>query len=200
MGVSDCDSGTGTSVPVVLVVAAVLVSPSSVVTEVCDGFSLDSDREFVEPLSFSFSRKRSSVLAENQGEMGYEGSPVKAPPNTRRRIMPPTPQQFSFSSTDESQWQADLEEQPSIWNTRERRVIAAPENYLGESDNVKVENQALEQLLMDPDDSEVCLKKILAHASRTGSNMFEIFSTKEKSDHSVASEKRWLEYQGQRVA
>ena len=41
-GVSGCDSGTGTSVPVVLVVAVVLVSPSSVVTEVCDGFSVES--------------------------------------------------------------------------------------------------------------------------------------------------------------
>ena len=32
--------------------------------------------------------KRLSVLEEKQGEMGYEESPVKAPPNTRRRIMP----------------------------------------------------------------------------------------------------------------
>ena len=101
------------------VVPVVAVSPSSVVTEVCDGFSLDSDWEFVEPQSFSFSKKRSSVGEENQGEMGYEGSPVKAPPNTRRRIMPPTPQQISFSSMDESQWRADLEAQPSIWRTRE---------------------------------------------------------------------------------
>ena len=127
---SDGDSGTGTSVPVVLVVAVVHVSPSSVVTEVCDGFSFVSDWEFVEPQSFSLSKKRSSVLEESQGEMGYEGSPVKARSNTRRRIMPTTPQQISFSSTDASQWQADLEAQPSIWSTRERRVPAAMDNYL----------------------------------------------------------------------
>ena len=41
--------------------------------------------------------------------MSYEGTPVKAPPNTRRRLMPPTPQQSSHSSTEERQWQADLE-------------------------------------------------------------------------------------------
>ena len=40
---------------VVPVVTDVLVSPSSVVTEFCDGVSLDSDREFVEPQSSSFS-------------------------------------------------------------------------------------------------------------------------------------------------
>ena len=41
----------------------------------CTGVSLDSDWEFVEPKSFSFSKKRSIVRAENQGEMSYEGTP-----------------------------------------------------------------------------------------------------------------------------
>ena len=52
----------------VAVVIDVPVSPSSVVTEVCDVFSLGSDWEFVEPQSFSFCKKRSFVWAENQGE------------------------------------------------------------------------------------------------------------------------------------
>ena len=39
--------GLGTSVPVVLVVAVVLVSPSSVATEVCDGFSVESHWELI---------------------------------------------------------------------------------------------------------------------------------------------------------
>ena len=34
-----------------------------------------------------FSKKRSIVLEENQGETGYEGTPVKARPNTRRRML-----------------------------------------------------------------------------------------------------------------
>ena len=90
---SDCDSGT--SVLVVLVVAVVLVFPFLR----CDGFKLAPDRESVEPQFFFFSKKRSSVLEERKEEMGYAGSPVKALPNTRRRILPPTPQQISFSST-----------------------------------------------------------------------------------------------------
>ena len=38
-------------------VTDVLVSPSSVVTELCDGSPCDSDREFVEPQSFFFLKK-----------------------------------------------------------------------------------------------------------------------------------------------
>ena len=40
----------------------------------------------METQSFSVSKKSVSiVLEENQGEMSYEGTPVKAHPNTRRR-------------------------------------------------------------------------------------------------------------------
>ena len=56
--VFDCVSGACASVRLVLVVTDVLVSPSSVVTKVCDGFSLGSDVESVEPQSFSFFKKR----------------------------------------------------------------------------------------------------------------------------------------------
>ena len=41
---------------------------------------------------------------------------------------------------------------------------------------------------------------MLTHAKRRGSRIFEIFSTREKSDRLVASRKCWLEYQGKRVA
>ena len=51
--------------------------------------------EFVEPQFFSFSKKRSIVWVENREEMSYEGTPVKAPPTSRRRMMPPTPQQLA---------------------------------------------------------------------------------------------------------
>ena len=47
---------------------------------------------------------------------------------------------------------------------------------------MKVETLALE-LLMDPEDSFVCLVYILTHAKRRGSRIFEIFTTKEKTDH-----------------
>ena len=68
--------------------------------------------------------------------------------------MPPTPQQISHSSTDESQWQADLEAQRSIWSTLERTVIAGMEKYLDKSDDMRVVIE-LSGLLMDPEDSEV---------------------------------------------
>ena len=129
---SDCEPGTWTDVSAVLVVTDVSVSPSSVVTECYEDVSLDSDWEFVEPQSFSFSQKRSIVLEENRG--GYEGTPVKTLPNTRRRMMPPTPQQSAHSSTDERQWQPEMKVQQSFWSTRERTVIAMMKNYLDESD------------------------------------------------------------------
>ena len=65
-------------------------------------------------------------------------------------MMPPTPQQFSRSSTDERQWQADLEAQRSIWSTRERMVISGLENYLEKSDDMKSEIEELE-LPVDPE-------------------------------------------------
>ena len=122
-GLSGCDSVTWTRLPVV---NDVLVSPSSAVSEVCEGVSLDSDREFVEPQSSSFSKKRSIVWVENQDEMSYEGTPVKAPPTSRRRMLQPTPQQSSHSSIEDMQWQT-AEVQGSSWNARERKVIARTE-------------------------------------------------------------------------
>ena len=53
---------------------------------------------------------------------------------------------------------------------------------------------------MGPEDSEENLRDFLMNASRKSSRIFEIFRTKEKSDHLGASRNRWLEYQGQRVA
>ena len=96
--------------PVVFGVTDVLVSPSSVVAEMCEGVSLSS-----------FSKKRSIVWVENQEEMSYEGTPVKAPPTSSRRMMPPTPQQSSHSSIENMQWQSEMEVQGS-WNARERTV------------------------------------------------------------------------------
>ena len=88
----DGDPGTWMDGSVVFVVIDVLVSPSSVATEFCDGVSLDSGWEFVEPQSSSFSKKRSLDSADSLEELSYEGSPIKAPPPSRRRMMPPTPQ------------------------------------------------------------------------------------------------------------
>ena len=66
-------------------------------------FPLGSVWELVERQSFSFSKKRSFVCAENQGEMSYEGSPVKAPLyNQKKDDAAHAAQQIWHSSTDES--------------------------------------------------------------------------------------------------
>ena len=62
----DCDGGTRMDG---LVVTDVLVSPSSVVTQFCDDVSGESDSEFGEPQSSSFSKKRSLDWADSQEEM-----------------------------------------------------------------------------------------------------------------------------------
>ena len=113
--------------------------------------------------------------------------------------MPPTPQQSSHSSLEAMQWQTEMEVQGSSWNARERTVIAKMEQYLNESDCMKLEIEELE-LLLGPEDSEVNLRYILRNASRRGGRIFEIFNSKEKSEHLVASKVRWDERQRLKVA
>ena len=128
------------------------------------------------------SKKRSIVWVENQEEMCYEGTPVKAPPASRRRMMPPTPQQSSYSSIEAMQWQTDLEDQGSGWNARDRTVIAKMEQYLNDSDCIKLEIEELE-LPLGPEDSELNLRHILRNVSRRSGRIFKIFSSKEESEH-----------------
>ena len=55
-------------------------------------------------------------------------------------------------------------------------------DYLENGGDMKVEIGALE-LLMGQKEAEVCLRYVLTHAERGGSRIFEIFSTKETTDH-----------------
>ena len=89
---SDCELDTRSHVRVVPDVTDVLVSPSSVVTEFCDGFSCYSDWEDVVPQSFSFSIKRAHCCTSTER---YESSQVKPHPLSRRRMMPIAPLQNS---------------------------------------------------------------------------------------------------------
>ena len=66
-------------------VTDVLVSLSSVVTELCYASPCCSDWEFVEPQSCSFSNKRTHNGTDTQEEMRYEGSPVKAHPFFKKK-------------------------------------------------------------------------------------------------------------------
>ena len=122
--VSDCESESRAVVSAVPVVSDVLASPSSVVTECFDDVSLDPDWEFVESQSFFFLQEASVRWDLVQEIVRYEGSPEKASPLTRRRMMPSTPQQSSYSSCEEWQWQTE------IWSVREREVMAKMEDYL----------------------------------------------------------------------
>ena len=114
--------------------------------------------------------------------MSCEGSPVKAPPASRRRMMRPTQQQSSHSLIEETQWQTEMEVQGSSWIARRKTVTAKMEKYLTASECLKVEIEELE-LLMAPKDSEVNLRYMFRNASRRGSRIFEICNTKQKSEH-----------------
>ena len=71
-----------------------------------------------------------------------------------------------------------MEDQGSVWNAR----------------CMKLEIEELE-LLLGPEDSEVDLRHILRNVSRSGGRTFEIFNSKEKSEHLVAGKVRWDERQ-----
>ena len=76
-----------------LEIPSIFLVPSSVVREACEVVFCDSDCEFVEPQTFSFSRQREACVLESQENMNFKEAPVKALPATRRRATPPTPQQ-----------------------------------------------------------------------------------------------------------
>ena len=61
--------------------------------------------------------------------MRYEGAQVKAPPMSRRRMMPPTRLQNAYASFEEEQGHFEVEYQ--MWSARERTIIASTNQYLG---------------------------------------------------------------------
>ena len=83
------------------------------ITELCDVSPCCSDREFVEPQSFSFSRRRAHCCTDNGEEMRYEGSTVITPPLSRRRMTPHTLVQRD---------QGRYEEEGRGWNAREGTI------------------------------------------------------------------------------
>ena len=122
----------------------VLVSPSSVIIELCDVSPCRSDGEFVEPHSSSFSKKRAHCCTDTREEMRYEGSTITTPPLSRR-MTPPTLVQNSCTSfvRDHGRY----EEEGRGWNARERTIIARTKQFLERSFSVKVRVEELEGLL-----------------------------------------------------
>ena len=123
---SDCEPETRLDVSVVPDVSVVRVSPSSVVTESCEGFSFCSDWEFVEPQACSSYKKRAHSWTVTQEDMRFEDSQAKAPPPSRR-TMPPTPLQNSYSSFEEEQGHFEVEGQ--TWSARDRTFKARTKEY-----------------------------------------------------------------------
>ena len=133
-------------VRVVLDVTDVLVSPSSVVTEFCDVSSMCSDREHVEQQSSTFSKNPAHCCTDTQEEMRCEGSPVKAPPLSRRRMTPLATMQNSYTSIEREQ--GSYEGEGRGWNVRERTIIARTRQFLERSYSVKV---TIEELVVSWD-------------------------------------------------
>ena len=91
-----------------------------------------------------------------------------------------------------------MEDQGKGWNARDRTVIASMEKHFNESDSVKQEIDELE-LPLGPEETEVYERHILRKASRRGGTAFDIFNSKGKSEHSVASDVRWDERQSRKA-
>ena len=94
----------------------------------CEGVRSDSEWDFVEPQSFSFSKKRKFVCVERQEDMHYEGTLVKALPCPERRMRTPLPQQSSFLTMEEG----------SPWSAQERSAVARMEQYVNNSECIKL--------------------------------------------------------------
>ena len=164
------------------------VSALSVVTVVCEDLPSDAEWDFVEPQSFSFSKKRKFACVEGQEDMNYEGTPVKAPPCPKRRMTTPLPRQRSFSSMEEG----------SLWSAQERTAIARIEQYVNNSNVSKLEIAEVEENSLGPEYSDVDVKHIVRNATMEGRNIFEVFSVREKGEHLVARKWRWDDSQMQR--
>ena len=146
----------------------------------CDVSPCGSDWEFVEPQSFSFSKKRAHCGTDTQEEMMYERSPVKAHPHSRRRMTPPTPLQKSYTShvRDHGRYE---EEEGRGWKAREGTIIARTRQYLERSFSVKAQVEALEALMV-PEDVDVDLRRILKEArDEQGRRIFETFGSNDMS-------------------
>ena len=95
------------------------VSPSSVVTELCDVSPCCSDWEIDGTAVLFFLQKNVALCcASTQEEMRCEGSPVITPPLPTRRMTPPTLVQNSISSFVRDHGRH--EEEGRGWNARER--------------------------------------------------------------------------------
>ena len=158
---SDCEPDSCAHVRVVPDVTDVFVSPSSVVTELCDW-------EFVEPLSFFFLQTACTLWCRYAGRG-----------EVLRLTSESTPVQNSYTSfvRDHGRY----EEEGRGWNARERTIIARTKQFLERSFSVKVQVEAPEALL-GPEDVDVDLRRILKEVrDERGRHIFETFGSNDMS-------------------
>ena len=110
----------------------------------------------------------------------------------------PWRQDSSASASDG--WRREDQEQLRVsWSPIEQKVMDAVEDYLESCSLITVDIEVVERLLR-PEYLEFSLRCFLKHATRRGSNIFQLFDTSERSNHFVASRRRWLESQGRNAA
>ena len=123
----------------------------SVVTVMCAGARSDSEWDFVEPQSFSFSKKRNFACVENQEDMNCEGALVKAPPCPTRRMRTPLPQHSSYYT---SGLRKPLERSEKNGYCKDGAVREQ------QSGCFKLEIDEVDDCSLDPESSEVDVKHI----------------------------------------
>ena len=156
------------------------VSPSSVVTELCGVSPSGSDWEFVEPQSFSSSKKRAHCGTDTQEEMRYERLTSESTSDNEKK--------YDSACTDAKIRTPPLEGSREVTkkkeedgNARGRTIIAGTKQYLERSFSVKVQVEALEALL-GPEDVDVDLRRSLKEArDEQGRRIFETFGSNDMS-------------------
>ena len=73
------------------------------------------------------------------------------------------------------------------------------EDDLDRSADIKVDIEAQERLIV-PEERSLSKVHFLKYSTRGGINIFQLCDTEEKTDHFVASKRRWLERQEEKVA
>ena len=86
---------------------------------------------------------------------------MKAPPLSTRRMTPPTPVHNSYTSFLRDYGRYEVEGRG--WNAREGTIIARTKHFLERSHSVKVQIEALEDLL-GPEDVDVDFRRIMKEA------------------------------------
>ena len=94
--------------------------------------------------------------------MSHEGTPVKAPPCSERRMRTPLPQQSSSSTTEEE----------SPWSAGERTAIARMEQCVNNSECIQRDIEDVEECSLGPECADIDVKKIFKKCDKRRQEQF----------------------------